>query len=561
MENRINTIATDITAGIRLLLEKMDNSKNAKEIVSRTSLQAGVHDYTRFVYNQGEIQLYGTDLHDHGRPDQTHDGTDFPEQPLLEEDVQQLLPVLQAKLTALLSEYDNNPILDFHFEIIGKFRLKDKFITIPVLKHISEVKKAALLEKISAYVSKKITHGAHPTKELETFFLSKHLVNPDLYDPLDVPAIIAIYDKILLLNKNRKEPYQQHVRNIAYSLEQWAENIFLPVYYNIEKGQWSTSVYTLKDAAQRPQTDMALLDLFLYAAILNIKEAANYSRPTFVAFLERAKELGSPTAADIIKTGSNNFPKTDTQYSDDHVTCMANDIFATFTITVKQETAAAYNTALTFICNLLEKGFPGSYEIKLKTKVKNYLPLKGLGKSSTQVFFANALQYPELYPQLAQYVTLAIRLPYEWYNDAEAELCARPGTYAAFGLGLAGMEYFSVVTSYMQAIDTEHQSVQNSFIPVFAQQYGVTPETIPTLLTCLQYAQDNKPVKELKAGFETPENMSLLLEGVRHLESYEAEHIAYFIWGGKEKLAVAAKKKGPLSAQMEELLALINKKD
>lgn len=536
MDKRLETIVSDITTAVSQLLQKMDEKTDSANIVRRTTLQAGVHDYVRFFYYNGQVHCFMDGMGE-DRPDVEYEGTHFPDAPLTKADIDQMLPLLQEKLKELYSSYDDKPVLDYEFEVDGKFRIDGKFYKLPVLHTTSEAKKTKLLQAIDQYLAKKINEGQYPTKELETFFLAKHLINPALYPETDVPAVIAVFEKIRTLNKHSKDKLQQHQHHITYALRTWAEEKFLPAYYNIHKPSWGLPEFTLKNGDERPAPPEQLLDLLIYAGVTIIRFEPNYSRSTGVGFIEKAKELGSTKATQILKTGSGTFSTADSQYKDADVTCTANDVFATFDISFKNETEAAYGKALDFICNLLEKDFPPSYEIKCKSKTKNLLPVKGLGKSGTQRFFANALQYPALYPQLQKYAQLAIRQEYEWYNDVEAEQCARPGTYTVFGLALADAQYFPLLQQYLDKVDDEHQSVQNHFLVQFIQQHGINAGTIPSIVDILRCAQDIKPIKELKA-LETAENMELLKNYVRSLklESYEVEHLAWFIWKGKKKL-------------------------
>lgn len=535
MEHRLETIVNDITTAVGQLLQKMDASKDAASIIRRTTLQAGIHDYVRFFYYNGQVHCFADDMGS-DRPDVKYEGTAFPDAPLRQEDLARLLPLLKEKLEALYLSYDDKPILDYHFKVDAKFRIDEKFYKMTALETSSEAKKTALLKAIDTYVTKKVHEGQYPTKELETTFLAKHLISPILYPEIDVPAVIAVYEKIKTLNKHKKEKLTQHQHAITYALRIWVEETFLPVYYNVHKKNWGLPEFTLKEN-HTSKVPEQLLDLLLYAGVTIIRHEPNYRHSTGVTFIEKAKQLGSTKATQVLKTGSGIFSATDIQYKDTDVTCTANDVFATIDINFKNENEAAYSKALDFICNLLEKDFPQSYEIKCKSKAKNFLPIKGLGKTATHKFFANALQYPALFPQLEKYVQLAIRHEYEWYNDAEAELCARPGTYAVFGLTLADTRYFPLLQQYLDKLDDEHQSVQNHFLVTFVQQYGVNAGTIPLIVDVLRCAQDIKPMKELKV-LDTAENIALLKQYIQslELEQYEIDHIAWFIWKGKKKL-------------------------
>lgn len=67
--------------------------------------------------------------------------------------------------------------------------------------------------------------------------------------------------------------------------------------------------------------------------------------------------------------------------------------------------------------------------------------------------------------------------------------------------------------------------------------------------------QDMKPLKEL-APLQTPEFLPPLLQ---ELPGYEVEHVISFIWGSKDKLAAAAKKKNAAD-QLSQLLTLMAKR-
>ncbi|MBC9932108.1 DUF6138 family protein [Chitinophaga qingshengii] len=532
MEQRLETIVNDISTAVGQLLQKMDASKDAVSIIRRTTLQAGIHDYVRFFYYNGQVHCFADDAGS-DRPDVKYEGTNVP---LGKEDLAELLPLLREKLEVLYLSYDDKPILEYYFTVDAKFRIDEKFYKMTALETSSEAKKTALRKAIDTYLTKKIYEGQYPTQELETTFLAKHLISPILYPEIDVPAVIAIYEKIKTLNKHKKEKLAQHQHAITYALRRWAEDTFLPVHYDVHKKDWGLPEFTRKETHTQNVSEQ-LLDLLIYTGVTIIRHEPNYSRPTGVGFIEKAKELGSTKAAQVLKTGSGTFSATDIQYKDTDVTCTANDVFATIDINFKNENEAAYGKALDFICNLLEKDFPQSYEIKCKSKAKNFLPVKGLGKTATHKFFANALQYPALFPQLEKYVQLAIRHEYEWYNDAEAELCARPGTYAVFGLTLSDIRYYPLLQQYLDKIDDEHQSVQNHFLVQFVQQHGVNAGTIPLIVDVLRCAQDIKPIKELKA-LDTVENIAILKQYIQslELEQYEIDHIAWFIWKGKKKL-------------------------
>lgn len=172
--------------------------------------------------------------------------------------------------------------------------------------------------------------------------------------------------------------------------------------------------------------------------------------------------------------------------------------------------------------------------------MKQYLPIKGLAKSDTHRFFANALEYPELRPLLEDYARVAIE-EFEFYADTEGEKNCMPGSYATFGLGLADERYFPLVEYYMGEVDDEHQLVQDKFTVAFAETHGVTAGSIPALVTCLRRSTDSLKLK-IQPELENEEKLELLVRSLQGLETYEVEHVLYPIWGKVEKLATLARK-------------------
>ena len=215
-------------------------------------------------------------------------------------------------------------------------------------------------------------------------------------------------------------------------------------------------------------------------------------------------------------------------------------MFATISINIAREEEDAYAQALAFITHLLQNGFPKSYQIKLKSKVKEYLPLKGLARSDTHRFFANALAYASVRPQLEAYARAAIE-EFEFYADTEGEKNCMPGSYATFGLGLLDVRYFPLVQHYMANVDEEHQSVQDQFTAAFAERHGVTGDSIAVLAACLRACTDNAKVR-IQAELQEVEKLELFCQQLQGLEGYLVEHMLYPVWGKLEKLAALARK-------------------
>lgn len=60
-----------------------------------------------------------------------------------------------------------------------------------------------------------------------------------------------------------------------------------------------------------------------------------------------------------------------------------------------------------------------------------------------------------------------------------------PGTYAVLGLGLYSKKYFSLVSRYMEMVDSEHQMIQDSYAETFIDTHGVEAELMPVLVDIL----------------------------------------------------------------------------
>jgi len=179
--------------------------------------------------------------------------------------------------------------------------------------------------------------------------------------------------------------------------------------------------------------------------------------------------------------------------------------------------------------------------------------IKGLAKSDTHRFFANALAYSELHPLLEEYAREAMK-EYEWYEDTESERSVMPGSYAVFGLGLSSERYFPLVEAYMDLVDDEHQLVHDKFTVVFAETYGITETSIPTLIACLLRSHDSLKLK-IQPELESEDKLSLFVKQIETLSDDEAERVLYPIWGKAEKLAALARKaQGPRKELIIRLL-------
>ncbi|UQV43825.1 hypothetical protein KIV45_18120 [Janthinobacterium lividum] len=471
-----------------------------------------------------------------------------------------IAPQLTALVQARLAPLVDTPMIDYRFAFRGKFQTAQGKLHLTLLEYVNDGKRQALLENIHAYIGQTLTQGSEPTLPQETFFLARHLLDKQLFPQPDVAWIIAQYDRIQALNKARPDTLAEHRYHIIRAITVWAENVFLPQYYDRALSSYRATEYTLKMGAAPDTQGLQPIDLLLYGAVMILRHEPSYAKSKGLKFLEIARELGSERAVRMLKEGSGSFPDGDIHLKNALLECRANDVFATISITIAREEEGAYAQALAFITHLLQNGFPKSYQIKLKSKVKEYLPLKGLAKSDTHRFFANAVAYASLQPQLEAYARAAIE-EFEFYADTEGEKNCMPGSYATFGLGLLDSRYFPLVQHYMANVDEEHQSVQDQFTAAFAEKHGVTSESTPVLAACLRACTDNAKVR-IQGELEDVEKLELFYQQLQGLEGYLVEHMLYPVWGKLEKLAALARKaEGRRKELLLALLAAASKAD
>ena len=384
-------------------------------------------------------------------------------------------------------------------------------------------------------------------KEVHTFF---HRLFDFELTGYSEDKVIEILDKgITLIDPKWKKTLEEYQWSLLYHTREWKEKVFMKLYYKVEGSDWSKK-YTLKEGLQAKDIDNAKLNLFVAQALWRIKYK-KYSWDVEFACedLERAaKELGSKKAAMYLKEGTGILSNELIHYKDSEVECDANDVFAQISVKIKQESATAYDKALDFIIALLKADFPANYYIKFSSKApKQFLDIKGIAKSPTHRFFAQALQYEELRPKLVAYAEVAMK-EFQWYNDVEeGEKSCMPGSYAVFGLGLIGEGYFPLVSQYFARLDDEHQMVHKYFVSALIDRYGVNEKSLPLICQGITSAQFDMVFKNLEKEMEKPENKELLTKFLKEKEAffmankepgfykYYEEDIYYAIYGKQWK--------------------------
>lgn len=545
----------EMNTAIHQWFDQQEKRVDVEGLSKRTTLQIGIFNFVMLEYRPGRTIVDSSTAWGSSAGQKSMRASPFTREQILHE----VQPMLAEAVRERLDKLEASPLIDYRFTFQGAFATIDGLVELTVLETVYEEKKRQLLEQIQFYTENKLVQGSCPTKRLGTFFLARHLLDPHLFPEPEVARTIALFDRIQELNRERVEALAEHRRDIIGALTHWTENIFLPRYCNTTRNEYRADEYEIKPDAVLENKDEPNqpIDLVLYGAVMIIRYEPNYSKSRGQTFLELAKLLGSGKAALMLKQGSDSFSHDEVHLRHEWVECKANDVFSLFTIIIRKEEAGAYERAILFILSLLRKGFPKSYKIKLKSSVRETLPVKGLAKSDTHRFFANALAYSELHPLLEEYAREAMA-EFEWYEDTESERSVMPGSYAVFGLGLLSERYFPLIEAYMDLVDDEHQLVHDKFTAVFAETYGITERSTPALIACLLRSHDSLKLK-IQPELESEDKLSLFVQHIETLSNDEAERVLYPIWGEAKKLAAFARKtQGPRKELLTRLLMKVS---
>lgn len=520
--------------------ETLEKRIDANDVIARTTLQMGIHNNVMLDYTPSRTEISPESKRD---ADGLYPGSRKGELSVVA--IQdEVIPALTQAIALWVEKLADTALIDYRFRFRAMFPATEGRLLVTLFTFTNEVKKQRLLSSIHAYLDRHLAHGNAPTESLQTFFLARHLLDVQLFPSQDIHWIMTQFEYIQQRNAGQAE-LSEHRRTIIVALKRWVEQQFLLRYCDESqpKHAFQPTIYTLKPGIsldwQDPQT-LHPVELVLYAAIMILRYEPSYSKPQALEYLDIAKQLGYPRAISMMEEGSGAFEHVQINLKNEAVECVANDVFSTITVRIREEIAEAYALALGFITRLLTLGFPKSYKIVLKSSVRQYLPIKGLAKSDTHRFFANALQYASNYPLLEEYARAAIE-QFEWYADSEGEKCIMPGSYAVFGLGLTDAGYFPLVKAYMESVDDEHQSVQDAFIRAFFDKHSVTAHNVATLVACLSHATESLKLNMLPA-LEDDTLFEQLVDEVRRREPAVIEHVLYLIWGNTKKLAALVRK-------------------
>ena len=433
------------------------------------------------------------------------------------EEIEEILSIVQDKITEMFFDEVHFGKFQYQLTVVLNFKQANKEFYL-----VNEPRKVELKERFDKYEQETTIDGSRKVIENEWISFLDKLFDTNLTQYTE-SQIIAVAEKYMesIETMGDKKFLKEYRSSLIHRAGKWKKAVFIPLYYQVKGSEKWNKEYILKAEIVPEKVDVEKLKLFVQQALWKIKYK-QYSWDVKFACedLERAaNELGSEKAKQYLK-------------KDSELEADANDVFATISLKIKQETAEAYGKALDFIIALLKAGFSHSYQIKLSSKApKHFLDIKGLAKSSTHRFFAQALQYETLHPKLEEYAKVAMK-EFEWYTDVEeGEKSCIPGSYAVFGLGLTDKKYFPLVIEYFKLVDDEHQMVHKNFVSALIEEYGFSAETLPMIYEGVISSQDDVIFKSLTEAMKNPENKALLNDFLKDKEDYYQEAMYYAVYG------------------------------
>ena len=535
------TIIKEILTGVTATFDRLDLPKKP---YGRNELWEGITDYLKIKQRKDNIEFHNNE-EEYTCPSITiKDFEQLPDDFIDNE----LLPALEEQLTQMFF----NP--EFYYRFEYKLTLVFDFLSASGHHARKQVRlehherKAELKERLDTYVQKVIYEATEKMKEKEVHTFFDKLFDFELTGYSEDKVVEILNKGITLIDPKWEKTLKEYQWCLLYHTREWKEKVFMKLYYKGEDDD-----YSLKKGITPEKVDAHKLNLFVSQALWHIKfKEYSWDVEDACEDLERAaKELGSKKAAMYLKEGTGILPNDLIHYKDSDIECNANDVFAEISVKIKQESAMAYDKALDFIIALLKADFPASYHIKFSSKApKQFLDIKGIAKSPTHRFFVQALQYEELRPKLVSYAEVAMK-EFQWYSDVEeGEKSCMPGSYAVFGLGLIGEEYFPLVSQYFALLDDEHQMIHKYFVSALIDRYGVNEKSLPLICQGITSAQFDMVFKNLEKEMEKPENKELLAKFLKEKEDffkankeqgfykYYEEDIYYAIYGKQWKKKV-----------------------
>ena len=278
----------------------------------------------------------------------------------------------------------------------------------------------------------------------------------------------------------------------------------------------------------RPEdVDEGLLRFACYVSVCYTVYGLSFEYLTTEHILGLVSQLRPDMVKELKTNGSGKLPSDIQRRKTKHLTASANDAFATIRITARDCTEGCCDEALSYLVEVLERPeFPRSYSIEFRGPEKIYLPIPGLPRKGVNQLFACAVRYPRLHVRMENYARLAMHED-EMYQNLSDEICALPGTFAVFALGLEEPKWWRLVCDYLDRCDDEHSSLQEKFLHVLFKKFGFTAQSLPVLVHGVQSMQNMKPAKEFRTLIANEESLDALLEIKGCLEDYLPEEVEH----------------------------------
>lgn len=538
------SIVTQIFEGVKFVFTTKKNEYKGEKPYSKCRIQEGYFDFLRISILKNEVKY---SLYDFSWGSCEHKLKISELDNVFKDDFSTIAKEIAEKVHHFFLDSTNEPLFQYKLKLIFDFESKtndangkplsltDRFYS--EIFRFEDIKRKKELQNVMKNYIQEVVFDQKTKikKEREIAVLCEHLTDFSLMEYSESEAIKLI-DKlfeIMQLSEN-KSLFSDFKSSIIFHLREWSEKEFLPLYCDVVDNDWSKE-YLLKQDFSSENVDENKLELYVYQAYLRIKYKDGHTQFAQKDLERAAKDFGSKKAQMYLKKGTGTLPDSLIYFKDNNLECKANDVFAQVEIKLKNETAQSYSKALDFLINLLKNGFTESYYIKFSSKgEKRFLPIKGLAKSATHRFFAQALQFTELHPKLEQYALAAMK-EFEWYEDVEeGEKSCIPGSYTVFGLCLGNEDYFPLLKKYLQLVDDEHQLVHYDFLEAFVEKWGITEKTIPFICKGALSGQFDRPFKNISKKISN-ENKNIIINELCKYDTYEKETIEFMIFGKKGK--------------------------